>query len=195
MISYYPAAAISWMLGIFISMLYLVLGQTGIDTSGDIWLALYIDLLAVQIILYGWLRKYNVSPHETQGTLGFSGMVFSMFCGPFYIIALISTLLRKQVKFVVTPKGNSTSPDTLQTFRPHLQWTVLIITFIAYSLFAGHSYIGVKVWSLLTLAVCVAPIIMWQVTYLSETKLRLHSWISTLLPQRKLKGVRTWLSI
>ncbi len=151
MISYYPTVAISWIVGISVSMLYLVLGQTGVHISGRIWLALYTDVMVAQILLYAWLRKYNVSPHEERGTVGFPGMFFSMLSAPLYVTALTSTVLRRSTSFVVTPKGDSASPDAWQAFKKHLMWASIIIAFLVYSLFSGHSYPGIKIWSILTL--------------------------------------------
>jgi cellulose synthase/poly-beta-1,6-N-acetylglucosamine synthase-like glycosyltransferase len=164
MISYFPTVALSWILGIFISMLYLVMGQTGIDISGGIWLALYTDILVAQILLYAWFRKYNVSPHEEPGTLGFPGMFFSMLAAPIYVTALVSTVLRNQAKFVVTPKGDATSPDSLRTFSKHFLWATVIGSFFIISLITGNSFPGVKIWSILTLAVCLSPVAIWIVT-------------------------------
>jgi cellulose synthase/poly-beta-1,6-N-acetylglucosamine synthase-like glycosyltransferase len=177
-ISYYPTVAISWALGIFISMLYLVLGQTGIDISGKIWLALYADVIVVQILLYAWLRKYNVSPHEERGSAGFPGMFMSMVSAPIYTTAFVATILRRKVSFVVTPKGDSTSPDAWKTFSKHLWWAGLVVGFLVYSLVTGHNYPGVKVWSMLTLAVCLAPVLMWQISIWHETKRRIANYFT-----------------
>lgn len=174
MISYYPSVAISWVVGISVSMLYLVMGQTGIDIDGKIWLALYTDILVMQIVLYAWMRKYNVSPHEASGTVGLSGMVFSMVAAPIYVTSFTTTLMRRQAKFVVTPKGDSASPDRLWTFKKQLLWASIIIAFLTYSLTQGDNYTGVKIWSLLTLVVCALPIVMWQVGIWPERQARMR---------------------
>lgn len=183
-ISYYPTVAISWVVGIFVSMLYLVLGETGVDISAKIWLALYIDVLALQVILYGWLRKYNVSPHERRGTLGISGMLFSILSAPIYVTALVATILRRKAKFVVTPKGDSASPDTWRTFSKHLMWSGVVVAFLIFSIVSGNSYPAVKVWCLLTLAVCLMPVLQWQGAIWPETKERLLRVVHFLTPRK-----------
>lgn len=175
MISYYPSVAVSWVVGIAVSMLYLVMGQTGIDIDNKIWLALYTDILVAQIALYAWMRKYNVSPHEERGTIGLPGMVFSMVAAPIYVTAFTTTLLRRQAKFVVTPKGDSASPDRLVTFKKQLMWAAVILTFLGVSFAEGTNYAGVKAWSFLTLVVCAIPIILWQIAVWPETKARLQA--------------------
>jgi cellulose synthase/poly-beta-1,6-N-acetylglucosamine synthase-like glycosyltransferase len=194
-ITYYPTVAISWVVGIMVSMVYLVLGQSGISISGKVWLALYIDVLAVQVLLYGWLRRYNVSPHEEQGTVGFPGMFFSMVSAPIYYTAFVATVLRRKTSFVVTPKGDSASPDTWQTFKKNLSWAGLVVAFLIYSLITGHNYPGVKLWSFLTIAVCMAPVAMWQFSIWRETRDKFVRFMTAqhrVLPhiQRKLFSVQ-----
>ncbi len=174
-ISYYPTVAISWALGIFVSMLYLVLGEAGVQIAGEIWLALYVDIFVVQIMLYGWLRKYNVSPHEEAGSVGFAGMVFSMLSAPIYTTSLISTVLRRKVGFVVTPKGDSTSPDNWATFKKHLMWAGIVVMFFIYSIISHNVYPAVKAWCLLVLAICLGPVIQWQISIWHETKKRIQA--------------------
>ena len=42
--------------------------------------------------------------------------------------SLVASLLHLPARFVVTPKGLSSSADHLLTFRRHLQWALLLIT-------------------------------------------------------------------
>ncbi|HKX72808.1 MAG TPA: glycosyltransferase family 2 protein [Candidatus Saccharimonadales bacterium] len=161
-IGYYPIAALSWLIGVLVTGLFLVLGEDGVDVGSKIWFALYFDVLAAQVILYGWMRKYNVSPHEERGTLGVPGMLVTMLCAPIYASAFVKTILRRKTSFVVTPKGSSSSPDRLLTFKDHIMWGALIVGFLAYSSITGNSYPEVKIWSILTLAICFIPLLMWS---------------------------------
>lgn len=173
MIAYYPSIAVSWVTGVIVSMLYLVLGQIGVKIPGHLWLALYTDVIAAQFVLYAWLRKYNVSPHEAPDSVGMQGIFVSVVAVPIYVTALTSTILRRAAKFVVTPKGDSSSPDRLMTFRKHIMWAGLVAGFLTYSFLSGHVYVGARIWSLLTLIICLTPVITWSVSVWPETKERL----------------------
>lgn len=173
LIAYYPSVAISWIFGILASMVYLFLGQTGLQITGDIWLALYVDVLISQILLYGWLRRYNVSPHEKPGSVGFGGMFFGLISAPVYVTALTSTILRRSPKFVVTAKGDSSSPDRVLTFKKHMSWSLLIVAFFVFSLITHHTYPVIIVWFALNILICLSPLIVWQVANFKQTRARL----------------------
>ncbi len=167
----YPAAALTWIVGIAVSMLYLFLGTTGVGLQDKTWLALYIDVLAAQLLLYGWLRRYNVSPHESRKSFGIAGVVFSIFAAPVYAYSLYCTLARKQSGFVVTPKGDTASADGWRTFKYHLMWAGLVTWFLAYSVFLiGNTHPNVKIWCAIALTACLTPIIMWQIQRWPLTK-------------------------
>lgn len=175
----YPAAALTWTVGIIVSMLYLFLGTTGVGLQDKTWLALYVDVIAMQVLLYAWLRKYNVSPHEPRGSFGISGILFSIFAAPIYAYALVCTILRRKSKFVVTAKGDTISPDTWQTFRHHLLWAGLITTFLVYSILIGNTHPNVKIWCGLALATCLTPVIIWQASMWRHTKRKLTRLLRT----------------
>lgn len=185
-ISYYPIAALSWIIGIVVTMLYLVMGEDGVDVGSKVWFALYFDVLAAQVLLYGWLRKYNVSPHEERGTLGVPGMFVTMLCAPIYATAFTATILRRKASFVVTPKGSSSSPDRLMTFQKHLMWAGLVVAALIFSAITGNSYPEVKIWSVLTLATCLVPVAMWTYTLWKPGFKRIKQFIKT----RKITGVQ-----
>lgn len=166
----YPAAALTWGVGIAVSMLYLFLGTTGVGLQDKTWLALYLDVLASQLFLYAWLRRYNVSPHEEKGSFGIAGIIFSIFAAPVYTYALFSTLLRRKAGFVVTPKGETASPDTWVTFKNHLFWGSLVAGFLAYSIFIGNTHPNVKIWCAMALASSLTPVVMWQISMWPYTK-------------------------
>ncbi len=188
MIAYYPSVAASWVTGMAVSMLYLVLGQTGVKIPGHIWLALYTDVVAAQFVLYAWLRKYNVSPHEPENSIGLPGIFISMVSVPIYVTALTSAVLRRAAKFVVTPKGDSSSPDRLSTFRKHLFWAGLSLFFILISVVTDHPYPGAKIWAGLTIVSCLLPVAVWFGSVLPETKERVRTSLQALTrwPAKKL---------
>jgi cellulose synthase/poly-beta-1,6-N-acetylglucosamine synthase-like glycosyltransferase len=178
----YPAAAITWTIGIAVSMLYLFLGTTGVGLQDKTWLALYADVLAAQLFLYAWLRRYNVSPHEPKGSFGIAGIIFSIFAAPIYAYAFFSTLLRRKAGFVVTPKGDTISPDTWRTFKHHLFWSTLVGGFLAYCLFIGNTHPNVKIWCALTLTASLTPVLMWQISMWPATRQALSNLFR--LPRR-----------
>jgi hypothetical protein len=117
----------------------------------------YIDLAAVQFCLYASNRKHNVSPHELPGSSGAAGMFMSVLAAPIYVVALVSTTLRRQPRFVVTPKGTSRSADGLRTFRWHLGWGALLAAALAASLWMDHPQSSMRLWSLTLICVCLTP--------------------------------------
>ena len=175
----YPAAAITWSLGIAVSMLYLFLGTTGVGLPDKTWLALYLDVMATQIILYVWLRRYNVSPHEEKDSFGVSGIIFSIFAAPVYAYALWGTLTRQKSGFVVTSKGDATSPDNWSTFKFHTFWATIIATFLAYTIIIGNTHPNVKIWCAIALASCLSPIILWRISMLPQTLRKIHEFVHT----------------
>lgn len=184
----YPAAALTWTVGIVVSMLYLFLGTTGVGLQDKTWLALYIDVLAAQVILYAWLRRYNVSPHEEKKSFGISGIMFSIFAAPVYTVALFNTLLRRTSSFVVTAKGDTTSPDNWMTFKYHIFWTMLISSFLAYTIAIGNTHPNVKIWSVIALTTCLTPLVMWRVSIWPQTVACMRRfWRAPIRPARLLR--------
>ena len=49
-------------------------------------------------------------------------MLLSTLSAPIYVSLVLGALLRRRAGFVVTPKGDSASPDRLATFRTSLRW-------------------------------------------------------------------------
>ena len=76
----------------------------------------------MQFVLYRFMRRHNVSPHEPTGSSGLSGMLVSALTAPVYARSLIKVMLRRKLSFTVTAKGSSASPDRLWTFRYSLTW-------------------------------------------------------------------------
>lgn len=180
-ILYYPIAALTWLFGIAVSLLYLVGGEAGIAVGNEVWFALYFDVLAAQVLLYGWMRKFNVSPHEARGTLGIGGMIMTMLCTPIYASAFVKAILRRKTSFVVTPKGTSSSPDRLLTFKSHLMWGGIIVAALVFSAIVGNAYPAVRVWSIPTLLICLAPVVVWMYT---------AGWPGTVRRMRRIFKVR-----
>nr|WP_228454373.1 cellulose synthase catalytic subunit [Streptomyces alkaliphilus] len=163
MLAFYPMAAITWVLGATGCVLYLVLGASGTQVPAAVWLMLYSDAAALQIGLYLWNRRHNVSPHEPEGSSGLAGMAMSAISAPIWARSLLDALLRRRSRFVVTPKGNEASPDRPATFRLHLYWGTLLGGALTVSVFLNHTHVAMRTWAVLALTASLAPITIWWV--------------------------------
>jgi cellulose synthase/poly-beta-1,6-N-acetylglucosamine synthase-like glycosyltransferase len=163
LIAFYPTTAIAWTLGVTNGLIYLILGGSGLTVSPSLWLMLYFDGAALQVGLYFWNRRHNVSPHEGQGSPGLAGMVISTLTVPIYATAMVAAARRRRSAFVVTPKGDAASRDSLGTFRRHLQWAAPILVGFFVAALRGTDNPWMCVWSVLALLVCLGPIAIWQV--------------------------------
>ncbi|MBV9818434.1 MAG: glycosyltransferase [Solirubrobacterales bacterium] len=155
--SYYPSAAIGWILGGVNAVIYLTMGASGLKVPAHVWVAVYVDLAAVQFCLYASNRKHNVSPHELPGSSGAIGMFMSVLAAPIYVVALVGTMLRRKQGFVVTPKGTYASADTIATFRVHLAWGALVAAALVVSLWLDRPVATMRWWSLTLVCLCLTP--------------------------------------
>jgi Glycosyl transferase family group 2 len=164
MLVYYPMTAVNWMLAAVSCALFLVLGASGIQVPYEVWLMLYSDAAALQIGLYLWNRRHNVSPHEPEGSSGTAGMVMSALCAPLYARSLTAAVLRRDSRFVVTPKGEAASRDHLATFRFHLTWLAVFVSFLLCALALGHVHVAMCLWAVVACAIAAGPAATWWVT-------------------------------
>ena len=162
LLSYYPTTATAWLLGTLNGALYLTLGTGGVVIDPKLWLMFYADVLLMQIAVYLWLRPYNISPHEKDGSSGTAGMFISALTVPVYVTSLLQTLRGSAVNFVVTPKGAAMSVDTWRTFRLHLRWGAVIAAPLVASIWLGHSQFAMRAWSVLAVIVCTLPALVWR---------------------------------
>ncbi|MDX6332215.1 MAG: hypothetical protein QOI83_4598, partial [Streptomycetaceae bacterium] len=155
----------NWILGGLSCALFLGFGASGIQINSQVWMMLYTDAAALQIGLYVWNRRHNVSPHEPEGSSGAAGMAMSALSAPIYARSLLDAVLRRKSKFVVTPKGDSASPDRLlSTFRIHLFWMLVFGGSLAASFFNNHTHVAMRTWATLALVLTVAPIAVWSLS-------------------------------
>ncbi|MEU0201588.1 MULTISPECIES: cellulose synthase catalytic subunit [unclassified Streptomyces] len=172
MLVYYPMTAVNWLLGILSCFLFLWFGASGTQVSASVWMMLYSDAAALQIGLYLWNRRHNVSPHEPEGSGGLAGMAMSALSAPIYLKSLGEALLRRPSRFVVTPKGGDASPDRPATFRIHLFWAALLATSLAASAALDHTHAAMRTWAVLAMAISLAPAAVWAATLLKEYRER-----------------------
>ncbi|GHH80795.1 glycosyl transferase [Streptomyces sulfonofaciens] len=161
MLVYYPMTAVNWLLGIVSCVLFLWFGASGTQVAASVWLMLYSDAAALQIGLYLWNRRHNVSPHEPEGSGGLAGMVMSAMSAPIYARSLWSAVLRRPSRFVVTPKGGTGGADRIMTFRIHLSWAAVLVASLAASVVLHHTHAAMRTWACLALAVCFGPPAIW----------------------------------
>ncbi|GAA2432751.1 cellulose synthase catalytic subunit [Streptomyces macrosporus] len=173
MVVFYPMSALNWILAALSCALFLGLGASGVQIDPVIWMMLYGNASALQIGLYVWNRRHNVSPHEPEGSGGVAGMVMSALSAPIYARSLLDAVLRRKSAFVVTPKGDSASPDTLfGTFRVHLFFIAVFGGSLVGSFWLGHDHPAMITWASLALLITTAPILVWRWTLRQERKKR-----------------------
>jgi cellulose synthase/poly-beta-1,6-N-acetylglucosamine synthase-like glycosyltransferase len=161
MLTYYPSVAIGWIMGITISACYLGFGVASLRTDAGWWLTYYVDVAAMQFVLYWFMRRHNVSPHEPAGSSGLSGMVLSAITAPIYARSLIKVVFRRKLRFDVTAKGSSSSPDRLWTFRYSLAWAVVPIIILVIAVTHHRPYPMMIAWTGVILTVCLMPVGIW----------------------------------
>jgi cellulose synthase/poly-beta-1,6-N-acetylglucosamine synthase-like glycosyltransferase len=159
---YYPTAAVAWILGAVNAILYFTLGAGGVVVPAQVWLMLYVDAAALQIGLYFYNRRHNVSPHEKKGSAGVAGMLISALSAPIYAASLAAVMMRRASGFVTTPKGDARTRDTLITFRKHVLWAVVFGVPLALSFVLGHHHVSMRAWSIASLGVCLLPVAIWR---------------------------------
>ncbi|MEV6164738.1 cellulose synthase catalytic subunit [Streptomyces sp. NPDC052052] len=166
MIIFYPMSALNWILAALSCALFLGIGASGVQIDPIVWMMLYGNASALQIGLYLWNRRHNVSPHEPEGSGGLAGMMMSAFSAPVYARSLLDAVLRRRSSFVVTPKGDSSSPDTLLgTFRIHLFFVLVFGGSIGASFVRGHHHPVMLIWAATALLITAAPILGWWCTH------------------------------
>ncbi len=65
------------------------------------WLALWSASMGSWLLLWLWLRRFNLAPHERREA-GVTGMLLALFTGPVYVAAAISALARRPAEMSFT---------------------------------------------------------------------------------------------
>ncbi len=164
LMSYYPSVALAWVLGAVNIGVYLLLGIGGLQVSAHVWVMLYVDAALLQLGMYFWNRRHNVSPHEEEGASGITGMFISVLSAPIYVTALLHSLLRRQSSFAVTPKSDAASPDGVPTFRRNLAWAALFAALLAGSVLWHHDLLIMRMWAALAATISILPLLVWRLT-------------------------------
>ncbi|WP_448611854.1 glycosyltransferase family 2 protein [Geodermatophilus sp. URMC 60] len=170
LMSYYPATAISWVLGVTNLAAYLVTGVAGLLVSAQLWLMLYVNAAVLQVAVYFWNRRHNVSPHEEEGSSGVSGMAISVMSTPLYVSALWAAIRNRDTGFAVTRKG-AVGGSSLAAFARHLAWAAVLLAALTASQLLGHTHPAIRAWALLGLVMCLLPVAIWA-TSMARERLR-----------------------
>jgi hypothetical protein len=167
LMSYYPSAAVSWILGCVNMAVYLALGVGGVVVSAQLWFMLYTNAALLQLGIYFWNRRNNVSPHEEDGSSGASGMLVSVLAAPLYVHALVQAVRGRDVSFKVTPKGEDGTRDRLGSFKLNLWWALFLAAALAISVPLHHDHPFMRAWAVLGLVVCLVPVGLWRLQLLA----------------------------
>jgi hypothetical protein len=171
MIIFYPMSALNWILAALSCALFLGMGASGVQIDPVIWMMLYGNATALQVGLYIWNRRHNVSPHEPEGSGGLAGMAMSAMSAPLYARSLMDAVLRRKSSFVVTPKGDSSSPDTLfGTFRVHFFFILVFGGSLVASFVFKHDHPAMLTWATAAMLITAAPIFIWRWSMRQEKK-------------------------
>ncbi|MER7398535.1 glycosyltransferase family 2 protein [Streptomyces sp. NPDC000151] len=174
MVTYYPIAAVNWMIGGLSCALFLCLGASGVQVESRMWMMLYSDAAALQIGLYMWNRRHNVSPHEPQGSSGMVGMAMSAMAAPLYARSLTGAVLRRKAGFIVTSKGGTANPDRLRSFATHLLWAGVFGATLIASVFLNHTHAAMRTWASIALVISLAPLVVWRWSVAHERRRAKH---------------------
>ena len=153
---YYPSVGATTLLGTVATGIYLLLGITAISMNGGQWLALWSASMVSWLILWLWLRRFNLAEHERR-EIGVSGMVLALFAGPIYVAAGARALLRRPLAYAVTAKGSLRSADTFKTFRLHVLWATAALILLAASFSLHHDFLALRAWASLAVIAGLGP--------------------------------------
>jgi cellulose synthase (UDP-forming) len=153
---YYPSVGATTLFGTVATGIYLLLGITAIRMNGGQWLALWSASMISWLILWLWLRRFNLAEHERRET-GWHGMVLALFAGPVYVAAGITALLHRPLAYAVTAKGSLRSPDSFKTFRLHVLWAAASLTLLAASFSFHHDFVALRAWASLAVVAGLGP--------------------------------------
>lgn len=98
-------------------------------------------------------------------------MIMSALSAPLYAKALIDSVLRRKSKFVVTPKGDSASPDTwFGTFRYHWYFILIFAGSISAGFYFGNSHPAMVIWASFALLITASPMFAWRYQMRQDAK-------------------------
>jgi cellulose synthase (UDP-forming) len=153
---YYPSVGVTVLFGSLATAIYLLLGVTALQVNGYTWVALWSANMGTWLLLWFWLRRFNLAKHERR-ELGLPGILLALFAGPVYLAAGARAVLRRPLRYVVTAKGALRSGDSARTFTLHMYWAFAAAALLAISYRLNHDLIALRIWASVALLTGIGP--------------------------------------
>ncbi|MDF2460918.1 MAG: glycosyltransferase family 2 [Candidatus Saccharibacteria bacterium] len=154
--SFYPTVAISWLLSTIVTLAFGFL--EGTQTAFAPMLTIYWALsIVTSLWFFFWLRRFNLVEHERKDW-GIQGMGLLLMCIPVYFSAAWEAITRKPLTYAVTAKGDLATPDTIRTFKPHINWFTLNLVGLFGLSLVGTGIASSEVWTVEHMALCLLPV-------------------------------------
>ncbi|UQU63474.1 glycosyltransferase [Couchioplanes caeruleus] len=154
--SHYPTTALSWVIGVALSALYLVGGVTISRLPALVWGVLFVGNIVAGLAFFRFTQRFNLVEHERR-SFGLAGMALELVTAPVYVAAAAAQLAGRPLAYVVTPKGAAATGDTWRTFRAHLGWAAVAAACLACGVVLDHPFWTLYLWATLTLVISLAP--------------------------------------
>jgi cellulose synthase (UDP-forming) len=156
---YYPIVAIQWVLAITLTTTYMATG-VGLGIPLVPWAVMWGSSMISTLAFWFWTHRFNLTRAQ-QRESGMTGMALMLMTIPIYASAGFRCLTRQGLPYVITAKGDMSSPDSLRTFRPHLAWLAWISGLIILAeTHVLHAWPVVLFWAGFSAVVCVIPVII-----------------------------------
>jgi cellulose synthase (UDP-forming) len=176
--SHYPTTALSWVIGVVLSSLYLIGGVAITRLPAAAWCTLFGANIVTGLFFFQYTQRFNLVEHERRSG-GIAGMVLELITAPIYVAAAAAQLAGRPLAYVVTAKGAAATGDTWRTFRPHLGWAGIAAVCLVVGPLAHHNFPSLYLWAGLTLLISLAPI----GHLLARAAIRHMSRVWSMLPQ------------
>jgi hypothetical protein len=135
--------------GVVLLTLYFFLGITSAQMEFLPIVFLYIPLLIYQQVFQLWIQRFNIQPKVERGLL-LRGKLLFIAAWPVYFLAYIGALRRKNLTYVVTPKGNLQTGSYRPTlFIPHFILGSITLLGVFGGIFFHHSAPQIIFWAVL----------------------------------------------
>ncbi|HYA68802.1 MAG TPA: glycosyltransferase family 2 protein [Acidimicrobiales bacterium] len=150
-------------LGVVLLMVYFVTGFAATTLPIVQLLAFFLPLVVWQVVIAGWLQRFNVDPARERGFLLF-GKIASIAAAPIYLMALLGVLRGRHLVFRVTPKGRVESKhrDPPGLFRPHIVLGSLTAVGIVVGTARHHHAAILVFWAALN------TLVMWSIVIMAK---------------------------
>jgi hypothetical protein len=88
-------------------------------------------------------------------------MVLHLMTCPIYAAAVVAAAFRRPLNYVVTAKGELSSPDSLSTFRAHFGWLALTVAALAAGALRQDTPPFVIFWATFALVATIVPLLLY----------------------------------